>query len=117
MVVQWGCFNAHQLILLKTGEKLIISYFMASVLKANSVWVAKQHLKYLSVVFRTMRFCFKSPVLDVFASLVFASLPHNMQVGEGGETQHQGLGTQLLAKAEQIALTHGYLKVQDARAP
>eukprot|EP00904_Undaria_pinnatifida_P004009 jgi/Undpi1/13609/HiC_scaffold_9.g03263.m1 len=33
------------------------------------------------------------------------------KVGEGGETQHQGLGTQLLAKAERIALQHGYCKM------
>ncbi|CAN0108469.1 unnamed protein product, partial [Sphacelaria rigidula] len=29
----------------------------------------------------------------------------------GGETQHQGLGTQLLAKAERIAIMHGYFKM------
>ena len=34
------------------------------------------------------------------------------KVGEGGETQHQGLGTQLLARAEKIALQHGYCKVR-----
>ncbi|CAN0346263.1 unnamed protein product, partial [Hapterophycus canaliculatus] len=32
-------------------------------------------------------------------------------VGEGGETQHQGLGTQLLARAEKIARQHGYCKM------
>ncbi len=34
------------------------------------------------------------------------------KVGEGGATQHQGLGTQLLARAEKIALRHGYCKVR-----
>ncbi|CAM9532129.1 unnamed protein product [Ectocarpus sp. 4 AP-2014] len=33
------------------------------------------------------------------------------KVGEGGETQHQGLGTQLLARAEKIARQHGYVKM------
>eukprot|EP00903_Cladosiphon_okamuranus_P019815 g18212.t1 len=33
------------------------------------------------------------------------------KVGEGGETQHQGLGTQLLARAEKIAVRHGYCKM------
>ncbi|CAN0221465.1 unnamed protein product [Ascophyllum nodosum] len=33
------------------------------------------------------------------------------KVGERGETQHKGLGTQLLERAERIALLHGYCKM------